>query len=217
MNDEEFEQLVRSALRPRKPPEITDEGVADLLAPHPEHPPGTLEKVRANFLGKVFRKYHPEIIWQVPSDQQFGPWFRGLRENVRLPVGEIAAAIEEPRSFLETLEQGEVRPWELDPDGVAKLMILYRVHFYAAEALVKQAEGATVPPPPPPRETRAVASELHAMMIDRGGPAAELIPEAARWLEALRNALRKRKARSLLDMSKIGITFGDLTRGRRPA
>jgi hypothetical protein len=209
MNDEEFEQLVGSALRPRKPPEITDEGVADLLAPHPEHPPGTLGKVRANFLGKVFRKYHPEIIWQVPSDPQFGPWFRGLRENVRLPVGEIAAAIEEPRSFFETLEQDEVEPWRLDPDGVAKLMILYRVHFYAVEALVKQAEGATIPPPPPQHETRPAASDTRALMIDRGGPSVQLTPEAARWLEALRDALRRRKARGLLDMSKIGITFGD--------
>ena len=207
MNDEEFEQFVRSALRLRKPPEVSDEEIREFLATPTDLPPGTAEEVRALFLDKVFRKFHPEPIWRVQEGEQFGPWFRALRKNVRLPPGEIAAAIGEPRSFMEELEGGEVPPWQINPDPVAKLMILYRVHILAVESLVKNAEGATLPVTPPPPAARP-AVEGRAMML---GPESgtKLAPEVAQWLEELRAALRRRKARRLLGFgNRMGLTLG---------
>jgi hypothetical protein len=205
MNNEEFEQFVRSALRLKKPPEVSEEEMREFLATPTDLPPGAIEETRALVLEKAFRKFHPSPIWRVDGEQQFGPWFKALRQNVRLPLGEIAAGIDEPRSFIEQLEEGSVQPWQIAPDSLAKLMILYRVHFSAVKNLVSITEGATTPVAPPPRDILPGA-ESRAMMVSP--ESLELIPEVSRWLEELQAALLRRKAGWLLDFSSIELTLG---------
>lgn len=206
MNEEEFEQFVRYALRPRKPLEVSDEEIREFLAPDPDIPPGAVEGVRALFLDKVFHKLHPRPVWQVQDNQRFSPWFKAVRRSARLPLEEISAAIEETPSFMEQLESGEIPPWHLNPDSVARLMIVYRVHFMAIERLVRNAEGATAAIPPLLDGERHAQDGIAAMLGKQGDT--RLVDEAARWLLRLREVLQSRRARSLLEFRDyMGITF----------
>jgi transcriptional regulator with XRE-family HTH domain len=209
MNDEEFEQFVRHALRPRKTPEVSEEEIREFLAPDPDISPGDIEEVRARFIGNVFRKLHPKPLWEVGHGEQFGPWFRAVRKSTRLPLEEIAAAIGESASFMEQLESGESPPWQLDHDSVARLMILYRVNIQAVKTLVQNAEEAKVSVTPSPSERRNSQVDIAAMIVPQSGT--ELIDDAKYWLYQLYEAIRRRgKAKLLLEFKDyMGLTLGD--------
>jgi hypothetical protein len=204
MNDEEFERLVRSSLRLERPPEVPEEELEEFLDGPADLPPETAGEVRARFLRKVFRKLHPRPVWLTKDDKHLGPWLKAARESARLPVEEIAAAIEEPAAFVESLEGGATVPWEVNPDSLAKLMIIYNLHLWGVRSLVREIEGATRRVAPPAEVEKPPSGRI-SMAIEPSGSSEELTPVVADWLEDLRKALSRRKERRLYDLDSLSL------------
>jgi hypothetical protein len=113
-------------------------------------------------------------------------------------------------SFVERLERGDLAPWECNPDSAADLMRLFRIHMSAMTQLVSNSAAVS--------QVRSVGSVAarsrsgHASS-DRGEStkraldlflahnAASAKPDAdvSKWINAVREALRRRQLSDLLD------------------
>ena len=198
--DEEFSKLLKEALRLKKRPPVTEQVVDEFLST-PDDDPGAVERVRALTVEKSFRSVHRRPVRQimVMSVHSFGEWIAAVREKTHLPVQQVARVLKQEPGFMERLESGETPPWRCDPDTVAALVKLYRVHIDAVESLLRITEGALLPYVPPTTARTDIRAEgMQPYMRDLSGGRRELRPEVAQWLSDLRAALQRLQATDLL-------------------
>ena len=210
MNDEEILKLLEMTICSEHSPEISDEVADAILSRYEECPPEKTARVRARFVEKVILTLHPQPVRDVAAKWPLGRWIEAIRESLRLTREDIAAAIGKEVIFVERLERGEAPPWECDPDDVADMMRLFRLHSNAASQLVNNSAAVNQA-----RGVRSAAARsrgghasaergestrraLEMFLAHNAGPA-KSDAAVSEWLEALRNALRRRGLNELLD------------------
>lgn len=210
MNDEEVLKLLEITVNSEHSPEISDEVADTILSKSQECSPEKTARLLARFIEKVILTLHPQPVRKIDARWPLGRWFEAIRESLRLTRDDIAAAVGKEVIFVERLERGEVQPWECDPNDVADLMRLFRLHSNAASHLVNNSAAVDQA-----RDVRSAAAR------SRGGHASAERGESTRralemflahnatpakpdftitkWLDALREILRRRGLNELLD------------------
>jgi transcriptional regulator with XRE-family HTH domain len=210
MKDEEILKLLEMTVNSEHSPEISDEVADAILSRSEECPPEKTARLRGRFVEKVILTLHPRPVREVDAKWPLGRWFEAIRESLCLTREDIAAALGKEVIFVERLERGEVQPWECDPDDVAELMRLFRLHSNAASQLVNNSAAVNQA-----RDVRSAAarsrgghassergeSTRRALEMFLAHNAAPAKPDAtvSEWLDALREALRRRGLNELLD------------------
>jgi transcriptional regulator with XRE-family HTH domain len=72
------------------------------------------------------------------GEEPFGRWIQTVRHTARLAVSDIAAAMGKEPSYVDRLESGSTCPWDLDPQDIAHLVCLFRVHMKATLFLIQK-------------------------------------------------------------------------------
>jgi transcriptional regulator with XRE-family HTH domain len=210
MKDEEIAKLLELTICSEHSPELTDEVVDAILSKTVECPPDKTARVRTRFVEKILWALHHEPVRRIDHKWTLGRWVEAVRESVRLTRADVATALGQDVAFIERLERGELTPWECPPDSAANLMRLFRIHISAMAQLVSNSAAVS--------QSRGVGSVAarsrggHASS-DRGEStkraldlflahnAAPAKPDSAvtNWIEAVREALRRRQLTDLLD------------------
>ncbi|HEV2800370.1 MAG TPA: helix-turn-helix domain-containing protein [Pyrinomonadaceae bacterium] len=198
MSEDEVSRLLSRALRLRKRSPLTDEEVEAFFSA-PDSPPEVVERLRAGFVEKAFREKHPEPArFQDRSIPLFGILIAEMRNEARVTLREASAVLSIAPSTFGRLEGGELLPWLVDADEVARLLKLYRLHFDAAESSISRDPESWLPFKPLPRVERR-GDLTSAFLDDRHGGNPEPKPEVVKWLADLRKALERLDASDLLN------------------
>ena len=210
MNEEEILKLLEATICSEHSPEVSDEVADAILSRSEECPPEKAARLRARFVEKVILTLHPRPVREIDAKWPLGRWLEAIRESLRLTREDVAAAAGKEVIFVERLERGEVPPWECDPGDVADLMRLFRLHSSAASQLVNNSAAVSQS-----RDVRSAAARsrgghaspergesarraLEMFLAHNAGPA-KPSDAVSRWLDALREALRRRGLNELLD------------------
>ena len=210
MNDEEILKLLELTICSEHSPEISDEVADAILSRSEECSPEKTARVRARFVEKVILMLHPQPVREISAKWPIGRWFEAIRESLHLTREDVAVAIGKEVIFVERLERGEVLPWECEPDEVAELMRLFRLHSNAASQLVNNSVAVNQV-----RGVRSAAARSrggHAssergdstkraleMFLAHNAAPAKPDDAVSKWLDALRSALRRRGLNELVD------------------
>jgi hypothetical protein len=118
-------------------PPLTDAVVDAFLASPAQATGESSGRVMTLFVRKVLADLHKDPI-KVVGAESFGRWMETVRRNARLALADIGTAIGRDAAYIERLEFGTLWPWASDPQDIARLIFLFRLHIDAASALVQR-------------------------------------------------------------------------------
>ena len=118
-------------------PPLTDAVVDAFLASPAQATGESSKRVMTLFVGKVLADLHKDPI-KVVGSEPFGRWIETVRRNARLALADIGTAIGRDAAYIEKLESGTLWPWASDPQDIARLIFLFRLHIDAASALIQR-------------------------------------------------------------------------------
>jgi ribosome-binding protein aMBF1 (putative translation factor) len=137
MDDKEILQLLRDALSSEATNMPTSAEVDEFMATPADHSPDTLKRMRSQFVSKVLRKIHPELVKEVDKVQTFGQWIESTRKKARLTRSFVATALGKEPILIERIETEAVLPWELSSSDMSEMIALFRLDIEAFEQLIE--------------------------------------------------------------------------------
>ncbi len=179
--------------------------------PCPEEEVAIMQKL---VIEKLFAKLYPKPIRQPKAKAPFGLYIKETRETIRLHAGDIARFLGRSASYVKDIETGKTLPWQLDPEEVATITTLFRLHAKALRKLVlasisvsqgrAEMDEAVKKAPRPLRkrltarkddEIEAATDEFYA----RSANESLMTDDIERWFKKVIKVLKDRKAIDFID------------------
>jgi hypothetical protein len=209
MNDDDLENTLASLFSSEQSPSLSEAFVDTFLASNAEAPVECGERVMILFVRKVLSNVCEEPVKEV-GELPFGRLIESIRRSARLSVSDIAAAIGKEPVHIERLESSRSWPWEWEPNEIAHLLLLFRLHIKATGHLVQTSfslskaslSGNVIGRANKGRMTRErgdSTSRALDMFLARKAKPQELDATVKEWLSQVEKQLKRYKAHELLD------------------
>jgi hypothetical protein len=206
MSDKEILELLRESFVSEDAPPLTaEEAEMFMSAPLPtKSSSATLKKARKRSVEKAFARLHEQPIRNVRKGVPFGSWVEQARKDAHLTRVDVAAAISKDPFYIEEVEEEAILPWNITPNMMANIVILFRIHIDALKQLLSSSLRADNA-----RRDRGGSSFQFAAMSDpferrstreESRDSVDLLfnGEIISMLETLRKILERRQANHLL-------------------
>jgi hypothetical protein len=186
MSNKEIQKLLTEAYLSDESPPLTDEDVNLILSlPVEEGPSEELERARGEFAAKILRREYKTPQQRVKPGLNFGEWLQSIREGAGINPKAVAACLEVDETFVRDLESPESPPWNFSPDIIARVIVLFRIHFNAIESLSRRVHASTQPS----------THSIRASVNDDPSSSPVLMNQ---WLQGLEKSLKSLGAEELI-------------------
>lgn len=189
MKDEKLIKYLNELADTANPRQLTDEEVDTILASEPELESDRDENAWPKFVETVLSGLHPEIIQSKGNKATLGDFLKEARRLTNFSQECVAAAIGKDVNFIQQVEASNMPLSSFDAGDTADLISLLRIHSNVLEQMLpKQLQM--------PSKRSSGGAGLLALSTP---PLMKLNAHDAKWLKAVRRALRTREHGDLVN------------------
>lgn len=127
---------LKSLLLPSDSPSLIGMTLDTFLIPPEPCPEEDLARMKNRIVEKILADLHPKPARRLETPMSFGQCLKRTRELVHLHAGNIALFLGKTASYVKDIETGKTPPWQLDPEEMATLALLFRIHADLLRKLV---------------------------------------------------------------------------------
>jgi transcriptional regulator with XRE-family HTH domain len=137
MNNKNIDSIIDNLFVSESSPPLTDKVVDAYLNTCNEYPPERVQSMRSRFVEKALADLHRGPVKEIKEQISFGRWIKETRKQARLSQKDISTSLYEDINYIDNIENNLVLPWQSNSENIAKLVILFRIHFDALVALFR--------------------------------------------------------------------------------
>lgn len=131
MDNKLLEELLDNLFVSEVSPPLTDAIVDAYLISCDKHRLEDVRDMRIRFVKKCLANLYKNPVKQISEQISFGSWIKETRKKVHLTQKDISMSVFEDESFINDIENSHTFPWQSNIENIAKLIILFRIHFDA--------------------------------------------------------------------------------------
>ena len=208
MNNKSLEELLDNLFVSELSPPLTDAVVDAYLTACDKHPPEGIQAMRIRFVEKSLANMYKTPVKKIDERISFGSWIKETRKKAHLTQKDISMSVLEDASYINDIENSHMFPWQLNTENIARLIILFRIHFdalidlfHTSFAICKNQDKLGISARTGKNENRsksqdAIRKALEIHLSNREG--SKLSDEIQHFLDSLKDELKEKDAINLI-------------------
>lgn len=208
MNNKTLEELLDNLFISEASPPLTDAVVDAYLTTCDRHQLEDIQDMRIRFVKKSLANLYKAPVKKISEQISFGSWIKETRKKAHLSQKDISMSVLEDESYINDIENSHIFPWQFNTENIAKLIILFRLHFDALSdlfhtsfAICKNQDKLGISARTGKNENRSKTQDAYRKALEihfSNKEDFELNDEIRHFLDSLKDELKEKDAINLI-------------------